>query len=132
MISMWRSKVILKTFLGRKQMARKNFGHSEHSNWVAEGQGWDRGKENIRIKESRTRIPKGKQKAITYTLVPLYHCAFGSGGSWNVIDNHPACCLWHTVSGLRHQDAFVRLPCQLAPVQPDFLVEALSVPIQHR
>lgn len=73
-------------------MVRKNFGHSEHSSWVAEGQGWVGGKENRRIEEGRgrTRILKGKQKAITYKLVPLCHCAFGSGGSWNVTDNHPA------------------------------------------
>lgn len=91
-------------------------------------------KENTRIEEGRgrTREGKGRQKAIACKLVPLCHCAFGSSGSWTVTDNHPACCLWHTRSGLRHQDASVKLPCQLAPVQPDFSVQALSVPIQPR
>ena len=99
---------------------------------MTEEQGWDGGKENQRIKENRIRILRGKQKAITYTLVPLCHCAFNSGGSWNVTDDHPNFCLWHTDSGLRHQDAFVRLPCQLAPVQADFLAEVLAAPVQHR
>lgn len=91
-------------------------------------------KENRRIEEGRgrTREGKGKQKALAYKLIPLCHCALGSGGSWTVADNHPACCLLHIHSGLRHQDAFVKLPCQLALVQPDFLVQALSAPIQPR
>lgn len=53
----------------------KNAGHSEHSNWMAEGQGWVRGKENRRTEENRgrTRTLKGKQKAI----VPLALVAAG-------------------------------------------------------
>lgn len=38
----------------------------------------------------------------------------------------------HALSGLRHQDAFARLHCQLAPILPDFWIQALSVPAQPR
>ena len=65
-------------------MARKRFEYSEHSNWVAQGQGWVRGKENIRVEEGRgrTRILKGKQKALHanlshFVIVPLALVAAG-------------------------------------------------------
>lgn len=80
---------------------RRNFGRSEHSNWVAEGQGWAGGKENrTEWGRGRTRIWKGEQKAIVPSALVAAGVSLGS----------PACCLGRTRSGLQHQDVFISCP----------------------